>query len=445
MFENLSSHLADKVQTWRNTLRFNDKVIEENLHEIKKTLIQADVALKVVDHFIATVKKHAPDRLADSPVAPGQAFLSLVHETLLELLGESSPGINLKTQPPALVLMTGLSGGGKTSSAVKLARWLKKERKKMVAVTSCDTFRPAAQEQIEVLAAQANIACYPCLSEKEPAKAAVQAQARAVQELMDVLIVDTGGCQHTQDNEVIGHVQAIQEAVKPIEVLLVLDCMTGQSAIEAIEFFAQKLALSGLILSKTDADARGGVALSARYLTRQPIKFIGTGEHVEDFDEFEPRSLARRILGLGDMESLIKKTGGRTDAKGQKRIRDQLSGKKRFTLNDMRREINKMKKVGNLKDMLAAVPGVPQSMLKTGQLQHAEQMFSKTTVIIDSMTPGERDNPEIIKASHKRRIATGSGCEVQDVNQILTQFAQMQKVIKKAGGKRRKGLGRLVR
>lgn len=438
MFDNLSTHLTERARSWRNALRFNDKIVAENLRELKKTLLAADVSLKVVDHFIATIREKAAARIADHPVAPGQAFLSLVYETLLELLGGSSSALQLRTQPPAVIMMVGLSGSGKTTSAVKLACWLKKEHKKIVAVGNCDALRPAAQKQIATLAQQAGVLCYPRTSDDEPAKTAAEAQAKAIQGLMDVLVIDTSGCVNVHDDELIKHLQAVHATVNPIEVLLVIDCMTGQSAIEAIEFFADNLAISGLVLSKTDGDARGGVALSARYLTRKAIKFIGSGERIDDFDEFSPATLAKRILGLSDIDHVAKKINRHADARSRTRLKDQLSGKKRFTLNDMRREIEKMKSLRGMKDLLSAVPGVPRGMLKNEHMQQAEKIFNRAAVIIDSMTPEERRNPEIIKASRKRRIAQGAGSDPHEVNQVLNQFEQMQKMIKRTAGKKRK-------
>jgi signal recognition particle subunit SRP54 len=432
MFNQLSERLAKTVKNLRGQGRLTEDNIKDSTREIRMALIEADVALPVIKEFIEDVKQKALGEEVATSLNPGQAFIKIVNDELTQIMGEANSSLNLKTQPPAVILMAGLQGAGKTTSVAKLARFLKEKEKKSVMVASADIYRPAAIKQLETLAHAVDVVFFPSDSSQQPEEIAQAAIDAARKQHIDVLILDTAG-RLAINQDMMDEIKRLHAAVKPIETLFVVDSMTGQDAANTAKAFNEALPLTGVILSKADGDARGGAALSVRKITGKPIKFIGVGEKVEALEAFHPERIASQILGMGDVLSLIEEVEQKIDKKNADKMAQKLKKGKKFTLQDYAEQLQQMDKMGGMSKMLSKMPGLPN--LPDGALEQMKnnRVTVQTLAIIRSMTPQERKFPEVIKASRKRRIATGSGTQVQDVNRMLKQFLQMQKMLKKFG------------
>ncbi|MDO6426356.1 signal recognition particle protein [Thalassotalea sp. 1_MG-2023] len=433
MFENLSDRLTKSLKNISGRGRLTEDNIKDTLREVRMALLEADVALPVVRDFIAKVKESAVGQDVSKSLTPGQVFVKIVQKELESAMGEVNETLNLKATPPAVVLMAGLQGAGKTTSVAKLSKYLKEREKKKVLVVSADVYRPAAIKQLETLAGEVGVEFFPSDIKQKPIDIANAAINHAKKHYFDVLIVDTAGRLHI-DSDMMDEIKALHAAISPVETLFTVDAMTGQDAANTAKAFNDALALTGVILTKTDGDARGGAALSIRHITGKPIKFMGVGEKIEALEPFHPERIASRILGMGDVLSLIEEVEQKVDRKQAEKLAKKVKSGKGFSLEDFRDQLVQMKSMGGMMGLVDKLPGM-------GNMsdQMKGQMDDKVTVrmeaIINSMTPKERERPEIIKGSRKRRIAAGSGTQIQDVNKLLKQFTQMQKMMKKMSGK----------
>lgn len=429
MFDSLAERLGKTIKHLRGQARLTEDNIKDTLREVRMALLEADVALPVVREFINNIKARAVGREVLESLTPGQVMVKIVHEELVKLMGETNASLDLSSQPPAIVLMVGLQGSGKTTSVAKLARWLQERDNKSVMVVSADVYRPAAIDQLETLAGEVGATFCPSHSSQAPTRIVKDAREAARKAFADVLIVDTAGRLHV-DEAMMAEVKALHEAVTPIETLFVVDSMTGQDAANTAKSFHDALPLTGVVLTKTDGDARGGAALSVRQITGAPIKFLGVGEKTEALEPFYPERVASRILGMGDVVSLVEEMERKVDKDKSAKLAKKLKKGKGFDLEDMREQLGQMQKMGGVAGMLDKLPGMPGGV-DSGQLQgQGEKEMSRMLAIINSMTPQERRHPDIIKGSRKRRIANGSGTQVQDVNRMLKQFATMRKSMK---------------
>lgn len=432
MFENLTERLSKALRHLTGKATLSADNIQETLHEVRKSLLDADVALSVVDDFIETLKSKSIGQQVDPSLSPGQYFVKLVNDELVQLMGVTNRTLDLQAKPPVVILLAGLQGSGKTTSCAKLAKFLL-QQKKSVMVVSCDIYRPAAIQQLETVAAQVGATFFASNVQQKPVdivKAAIDAAQRAHK---DVLLVDTAGRLHI-DQEMMTEVQQIHQACKPTETLFVVDSMTGQDAANTAKAFNDALPLTGIILTKTDGDARGGAALSIRYITGKPIKFLGVGEKLDALESFHPERIASRILGMGDVLSLIEEIERKVDKEKADKLAKKLSKGKAFDLNDLREQLQQMVNMGGMAamlDKLPNMPGMPKDLKTSGH----DKQFNMMIYIIDSMTKKERARPAIILGSRKRRIAEGSGTRIQDVNKVLKQHEQMQKMFKKVASK----------
>jgi signal recognition particle subunit SRP54 len=443
MFQNLSERLTQSLRSISGKARLTEDNIQGTLREVRMALLEADVALPVVKQFVDAVKTRALGQEVMSSLSPGQAFLKIVQAELESVMGEANEGLNLSTQPPAVVLLAGLQGAGKTTSAAKLARLLKERERKKVTLVSADVYRPAAIKQLETLAGEVGVDFFPSSPDQKPVDIALAAREHAKIRFSDVLIVDTAG-RLAIDEAMMAEIAELERAVTPVETLFVVDAMTGQDAANTAKAFGDALPLTGVILTKVDADTRGGAALSVRQITGKPIKFLGVGEKSEALDPFHPDRLASRILGMGDMLSLIEEAEQKVDrAKAEKLARKVKKGKK-FDLEDLRDQLQQMNNMGGMASMLDKMPGMG-NMAQMAQAQMDNRSFARMEAMINSMTPRERRNPELIQGSRKRRITMGSGTQVQDLNRLLKQHKQMAKMMKKMKGggmeKMLRGLG----
>ncbi len=429
MFENLSERLSRTFKNLRGQGRLSEDNIQHALREVRLSLIEADVALPVIKEFIEQVKQKALGQEVITSLNPDQAFIKIVNNELIHIMGEERSELNFKTQPPAVFLMAGLQGSGKTTSTAKLARYLKETENKKVMLVSVDVYRPAAIKQLQVLAEQIDVAFVPAETNEQPLVIAQRALDQAKKQYMDVLIVDTAGRLHV-DTEMMAEIKALHQAINPIETLFVVDSMTGQDAANTAKAFHETLPLTGVILTKTDGDARGGAALSVRNITGQPIKFIGSGEKVEALEPFHPERIASRILGMGDILSLIEEVERKTDKQASEKLAKKLKKGKNFDLEDFKQQLLQMNNMGGITGMMSKLPGMSQLPQQAMQ-QVNDKSMARTVAIINSMTPKERRVPKIIAGSRKKRIAQGSGTQIQDVNKLLKQFEQMQKMMKK--------------
>ena len=429
MFEGLSDRLASTVKRLRGQARLTEENIQDALREVRMALLEADVALPVVKDFIARVRERAVGQEVVRSLTPGQAFIKVVNDELVAIMGEVNEELALNVQPPAVVLMAGLQGAGKTTTVGKLARWLKNERKKSVMVVSCDVYRPAAIQQLETLAREVEVDFFPSSGEQDPVDIAKAAIEHARRQHKDVLLVDTAGRLHI-DAEMMTEIQRIHAAINPAETLFVVDSMTGQDAANTARAFDEALPLTGVILTKADGDARGGAALSVRSITGKPIKFIGVGEKTRALEPFYPERIASRILGMGDVVSLVEEAQRSVDQDKAEKLARKVKKGKGFDLADLRDQLEQMNKMGGIAGLLDKIPGAGQIPDAVKNQAHDGQV-RRMLAIIDSMTPQERRFPDIIKGSRKRRIAAGSGTEVQDVNRLLKQHLQMSKMMKK--------------
>ena len=431
MLENLTSRLAKIVKQVRGEARLTESNIQEALREVRIALLEADVALPVVKHFIDAVRAKALGEEVVGSLSPGQALVGVVHRELAALMGEANVGLNLATQPPAVILMAGLQGSGKTTTSAKLAKLLIAEKKK-VGLVSADVYRPAAIEQLKTVAGQVGAVFIDSSIKEKPIAIANRAIEFARTHYLDVLIVDTAG-RLAIDEEMMAEIAALHAAVKPIETLFVVDAMQGQDAVNVAKAFNERLPLTGVILTKLDGDSRGGAALSVRHVTGKPIKFAGVGEKLAGLEPFHPDRMAARILGMGDILSLVEEAHAKVDLDEAKKIADKVKKGKGFDLEDFKSQIAQMNKMGGVASMMDKLPAQLAGKIDPSKLQDDKQ-FKRIEGIINSMTPQERRKPELIKASRKRRIATGAGVSVQAVNQLLNQFEQMQKMMKMMKG-----------
>ena len=429
MFENLTDRLSGTIKRLRGQGRLSEDNIKEALREVRMALLEADVALPVVKEFIDKVRERAIGQEVLQSLTPGQALVKIVNDELVALMGEACDELQLNVQPPAVVLMAGLQGSGKTTSTAKLARWLKERKNKSVMVASCDIYRPAAIEQLKTLAGEVGATFFPSSAEQDPVAIATAALEQARKQHTDVLIIDTAGRLHI-DEQMMDEIQRIHAAVQPVETLFVVDSMTGQDAANTARAFHDALPLTGVILTKTDGDARGGAALSIRAITGKPIKFLGVGEKTEALEPFHPDRLASRILGMGDVLSLVEEVERKVDKDKAARLAKKLHKGKRFDLADFHDQLEQMAGMGGLGGLMDKLPGMGQ-LPKNVRDQVNDKEMDRMLAIIRSMTLKERAFPDIIKGSRRRRIAAGSGTQVQDVNRLLKQFTQMQKMMKK--------------
>ncbi|MFW6020654.1 MAG: signal recognition particle protein [Guyparkeria sp.] len=432
MFDNLSKRLGGLLDGLKGQGRLTEDNIKDALREVRMALLEADVALPVVREFIKDVRERAVGAEVAKSLQPGQVFVKIVNDELTRLMGSENAELDLAARPPAVILMAGLQGAGKTTTAGKLGRWLKNNQKKKVLVVSADVYRPAAIDQLETVAKQVGVDFFPSTSDQDPVEIAKAARKEAELKFYDVLIVDTAGRLHV-DEEMMGEVARIHEAVDPVETLFVVDSMTGQDAANTAQAFHEQLPLTGVILTKADGDARGGAALSVRQVTGKPIKFLGVGEKLDALEPFHPDRIASRILGMGDVVSLVEQAQETVDADKAKALADKVRSGKGFTLEDMRDQFNQMLKMGGMGGLMDKLPGMGK--LGADAQKHIDDKdIVRMIAIIDSMTPGERQRPDIIKGSRKRRIANGSGMQVQDVNRLLKQYRDMRDMMKKLSG-----------
>ena len=440
MFENLSDRLSKTLRNITGKGRLTEDNIKDTLREVRMALLEADVALPVVREFIAQVKERALGEEVNKSLTPGQEFLRIVRTELEKAMGEANEELNLAAQPPAVILMAGLQGAGKTTSVGKLAKFLKERHKKKVLVGSADVYRPAAIKQLQTLAEALKVDFFPTETSQKPVDIAEAALKHAKLNFFDVLIVDTAGRLHV-DGEMMEEIQNIHAVLNPVETLFTVDAMTGQDAANTAKAFNEALPLTGVILTKVDGDARGGAALSIRQITGKPIKFLGVGEKTDALEPFHPDRIASRILGMGDVMSLIEDLQRSVDQEKAEKMAQKFKKGDEFTLEDFRDQLIEMKKMGGMMSMLDKLPGA-KNLPEHVKNQVDDKMFIKMEAIINSMTLKERANPEIIKGSRRRRIAQGSGTQVQDVNKLLKQFDEMQRMMKKM---RKGGMAKMMR
>jgi signal recognition particle subunit SRP54 len=440
MFDGLSERLGKTVRNLRGVGRLSEQNIKDTLREVRMALLEADVALPVVKAFTEHVRERAVGEEVTKSLTPGQAFVKIVNDELVHLMGEANDSLDLKATPPVVILMAGLQGSGKTTTTGKLARWLKQNQKKTVMVVSADVYRPAAIQQLKTVAAEVGAEFFPSSADQDPVKIAMAALHEARVKHIDVLIVDTAGRLHI-DESMMAEIQQLHQAVAPVETLFVVDSMTGQDAANTAKAFNDALPLTGVILTKTDGDARGGAALSIRQITGKPIKFMGVGEKSSALEPFHPDRVASRILGMGDVVSLVEEAQRTIDHDKAQKLATKIKKGKGFDLEDFREQFQQLKNMGGLTSLLDKLPGMP-NLPQAAMNQVDDRHIARMEAIINSMTPKERRFPDIIKGSRKRRIAAGSGTQVQDVNRLLKQFTQMQKMMKKMG---KGGMGKMLR
>ena len=429
MFDNLSDRLAKTFKAMKGQGRLTESNIKDALRDVRRALLEADVALPVIKSFITRVQDRALGQEVSMALNPGQAFIKIVREQLTETMGQQMEPLSFKVEPPAVIMMAGLQGAGKTTTAAKLAKWLTEREKKKVMLVSADIYRPAAIKQLETLANQINVKFSPSNANEDPVAIVERARMEARKQFADVLIVDTAGRMHV-DDAMMAEIKALHQAVEPIETLFVVDAMTGQDAANTAKAFHDALPLTGVVLTKADGDARGGAALSIREITGKPIKFIGMGEKVDGLEPFHPDRMAGRILGMGDVLSLIEEAESKIDQKQAQAFASKLQKTGQFDLEDFRQQLQQIQNMGGIGGLMGKLPGMGQVK---NQLQDgvAEKEFKRLEAIINSMTSQERAHPALLKGSRKKRIAAGSGMQVQDVNKLLKQFEQMQKMMKK--------------
>ena len=428
MFENLTDRLSRAGDALKGRGRITEDNIRDTLRQVRMALLEADVALPVVKDFIARTRERALGAEVAKSLTPGQAFIKIIHDELVRTMGSANESLNLRAQPPAVVMLAGLQGAGKTTTAAKLARRLQERDGKKVMVASADVYRPAAILQLERLAAEIGATFFPSEAGQDPVEIAQGALEAARRALCDVLIIDTAGRLHV-DGEMMAEAARIHAAVSPVETLFVVDSMAGQDAVNAAHAFGEALDLTGVIVTKTDGDARGGVALSVRQVTGKPIKFLGAGEKTTALEPFHPDRLASRILGMGDVVSLVEEVQHKVDREQADKLARKISKGQGFTLQDLRDQIRQMQDMGGLAGLLDKLPG--KAMPGKVDSRLGEREMRRQAAVIDSMTPRERRHPAIIDGSRKRRIAAGAGVQVQEVNRLLKQHAQMQKMMKK--------------
>jgi signal recognition particle subunit SRP54 len=429
MFDNLTERLSRTIRNLRGQGRLTEDNIKETLREVRMALLEADVSLPVVKDFIDRVRERATGQEVLKSLTPGQVLVKIVNDELIRVMGEANDALKLNVPPPAVILMAGLQGSGKTTSSAKLARWLRERTRKSVLLASCDVYRPAAIDQLQTLAGQVEAEFFPSYPDQEPVEIAREAVQRARKQHLDVVIIDTAGRLHI-DADMMAEIRLLHEALQPVETLFVVDSMTGQDAASAARTFNEALPLTGVILTKTDGDARGGAALSIRAITGKPIKFLGVGEKNGALEPFHPERLASRILGMGDVLSLVEEAERRVDKDKVARLASKLSGGKRFDMEDFRDQLEQMVNMGGLSGLIDKLPGMGQLPANAKAMANDGEIH-RMIAMINSMTPQERSFPDVIKGSRRRRIAAGSGTQVQDVNRLLKQYLQMRKMMQK--------------
>jgi signal recognition particle subunit SRP54 len=437
MLDNLTQRLAKVVKTMRGEARLTESNTAEMLREVRLALLEADVALPAVREFIARVKEKALGEEVIASLTPGQALVGVVQRELASImgadLGPEASQLNFAAQPPVVILMAGLQGAGKTTTVGKLAKYLREEKKKKVLTVSTDVYRPAAISQLQTVTSQVGADFFPSKPTDKPVDIAVAAVDYARKHYHDVLLIDTAG-RLGIDEAMMQEIAALHTAVKPIETLFVVDAMLGQDAINTAKAFNDALPLTGVVLTKLDGDARGGAALSVRHITGKPIKFAGVAEKLDGLEAFDPNRMANRILGMGDILALVEEARKGVDVAAAQELAEKIKVGGKFDLNDFKAQLSQMKKMGGLSNLMDKLPAQLQQAASGTNMDQAEKQVRRMEGIINSMTPLERAKPELIKASRKRRIATGAGVQVQEVNRMLSQFEQMQSMMKKLKG-----------
>jgi signal recognition particle subunit SRP54 len=431
MFDNLSQRFEKIVRNLRGQARLTDDNMREGLREVRMALLEADVALPVVKDFVEHVRVRAQGREVLESLTPGQMLVKVVHDELVALMGERNEKLDLAARPPAVVLVAGLQGAGKTTTVAKLARFVKEREQKSVLIASCDVYRPAAIEQLHRLAEQVGVSFFPSRPDQKPVDIARAAIEEARRKVIDVVLLDSAGRLHV-DEAMMAEIRELHAAVSPVETLFVVDSTTGQDAVNTAKAFNEALALTGVILTKADGDARGGAALSMRRITGKPIKFLGVGEKADALEEFHPSRMASRILGMGDVLSLVEQAARSVERDKAEALAKKVIKGKGFDLGDFRDQIQQMEKMGGIAGLMDKLPGIGQ-VPDAARSQVNDRQMKRLVAIINSMTPEERRKPDIIRGSRKRRIAAGSGTQVQDVNRLLKQFDQMQTMMKSLG------------
>lgn len=435
MFDNLTQRLSGTLKKLKGEARFTENNVKETLREVRMALLEADVALPVVTDFLENLKTGALGKEVQASLTPGQAMIKLVHSELIKTMGEKNETLNLNAQPPAIILMAGLQGAGKTTTVAKLGRFLQENHKKKVGVVSADIYRPAAIKQLETLAGEVGLTFFESDNTQKPIDIASNAIDAAKRKFLDVIIIDTAGRLHI-DDEMMDEIKGLHAAINPIETLFVVDSMTGQDAANTAKVFNDALPLTGVILTKADGDARGGAALSIRHITGKPIKFVGMGEKTTALEPFYPDRMASRILDMGDMLGLIEQIEKKIDKEKAQKLADKIRKGKGFDLEDFREQLIEMQRMGGIGSMMDKLPGM-SAVPSEAKEQLNDKLLARQIGIINSMTMKERRFPDLIKGSRKKRIADGCGQDISDVNRMLKQFMMMEKVMKKmkAGGK----------
>lgn len=441
MFQNLTDRLSSTIQTLRGQSRLSEDNMRDALRDVRVALLEADVALPVVKNFIDTVREKALGQKVLTSLEPAQALIKLVHAELVQVMGEETAPLDLNAAKPMVVMVAGLQGAGKTTSVGKLARYLREREKSKVMVVSCDVYRPAAMDQLRLLAEQVGASFFAASSDQKPHKIASAAVKEAQRQFIDVLIVDTAGRLHV-DEAMMAEAQAIHKSIAPHETLFVVDSMTGQDAANTAKAFNDALPLTGVVLTKADGDARGGAALSVRAITGKPIKFLGMGEKTDALEPFHPDRLASRILGMGDVLSLVEEVERKVDKKQAEKLANKLRRGNKFNLDDFRQQLLQMENMGGMGAMMDKLPGMGQVPDAVKQRAASGSDSKRMIAIINSMTSQERIFPDVIRGSRKRRIAKGSGTQIQDINKLLKQFTQMQKMFKKVS---KGGMGKMAK
>ncbi len=431
MFESLTHRLSGTIERLRSRGRLTDENIRETLREVRIALLEADVALPVVQALIQRVKVRAVGQEVLKSLTPGQALIKVVRDELTAVMGSANAALDLNVPAPAVILMAGLQGAGKTTTVGKLARLLKERHKKKVMVVSCDVYRPAAIAQLQTLAEQVGVLFHPSDIAQEPEVIAAAAVDAARKAFADVLLVDTAG-RLAVDEAMMAEIKALHAALNPVETLFVVDAMTGQDAASTAKAFSEALPLTGVVLTKTDGDARGGAALSVRYITGRPIKFIGAGEKSDALEPFHPDRVASRILDMGDVLSLVEEVERKVDKDKAEKLAAKVMKGKRFDLNDFRDQLDQMISMGGLSSLIDKLPGMGQ-LTQNMKAQVNDRDVKRMIAIVNSMTPRERKRPDLLNGSRKQRVARGSGTQPADVNRLLKQFTQMEKMMKKVG------------
>ena len=432
MFQNLSDRLGQTLKNISGKGRITEDNIKDTLREVRMALLEADVALPVIKDFVARIKERSVGIEVSKSLNPGQMLIKIVQGELEAIMGSENEGLNLAATPPAVILMAGLQGVGKTTTVGKLSKYLKERDKKKVMVVSADVYRPAAIKQLQTLAEEVGVEFFPSSAIQRPIDIVEGAIAQAKLKFIDVLIVDTAG-RLAVDTDMMNEIQLLHKAVKPVETLFVVDAMTGQDAANTAKAFNEALPLTGVILTKADGDARGGAALSVKHITGKPIKFLGMGEKLDALEPFHPQRVASRILGMGDVLSLIEDVERKVDKDKAQQLAQKMKKGKGFDLQDFKEQLEQMRNMGGMMSLMDKMPGMGNMTAKIKD-QANDKQFTQMEAIINSMTPSERERPDVIKGSRKRRIASGSGTQIQDVNKMLKQFMQMQKMMKKMSG-----------